>query len=143
MKVIEDNYFRKSARYTCENCESVVEVADDELEIGAYGCKSWTCPRCEYCNEIDDSIDLTEENIKFPQHFSNSLKGVQIKDDEINAWIKRVLSMIDKDSHFAVTGSGNTLVLAYKSYSDENEVSVIVCNNGYYETFVTIPAERF
>lgn len=148
MKIIEDNFNKdvshkfKPYEAACENCNSKFLIEKDDLKVGTYGCYIWTCPYCGEKNFVDDSIILTQDNVEFPLHYESYSDGKDISDDEINKWVKRCISNLDKDKDFWMTASGNSFVLAYKSDEEYNEVSVIVCKN-YYETCVQIPKERY
>ena len=141
MKVIENNYI--SERKTCEKCKSVFAIEDGDFHIGDYGCKYWTCPYCLTENYVDEGETLTCDNLVYPQHFASFKSGKQIDAKELNKWAKEAVAALDKDVDYAVHGSGNSLVFAYKSDPELNEVSVVVCDNGYYETFVEIPEDKY
>ena len=143
MEVIENNFNREKQRVTCEKCDSVFAITPDDLTEGEFGCHVWTCPYCKNVNVADSSVDLTEKNVTYPQHFANLKNGKQVSDKELNEWVRRCVSKIDKDNDFQYIMRGNSLVIAYKAEPESCEVGVIVCNNGYEETFVQIPAERW
>lgn len=129
--------------YQCENCGNEVQVEDSELTIGEYGCKYWTCPHCSEKNYADEGEILTADNLVYPQHFASFKNGKQIDAKKLNEWAKEAVAALDKNVDYAVHGCGNSLVFAYKSDPESNEVEVVVCDNGYYETFVEIPEEKY
>ena len=143
MQVIENKYNSNSQKVQCEGCSSTFMIDESDLDIGVYGCKFWTCPYCGQQNMVDESIDLTESNFQFPKHFANFKNGKQIDKDTLQKWAQEALSLIDKEHSFALHASGNSLVFAYKSDYDAHEASVIVCDNGYYETCIDLPEDRF
>jgi len=143
MQVIENKYNSESQKVKCEGCSSTFIIDESDLNIGTYGCKFWSCPYCGQQNLIDDSIELTESNFQFPQHFASYKNGKQISKDTLQKWAQEALSLLDKDHSFALHASGNSLVFAFKSDYDAHEASVIVCDNGYYETYVSLPEDRF
>ena len=147
MKIIENNYqdeISQPVRITCDNCGSVLDVNEDEFEIGEYGLKGVRCGACGEMTYADSSIKLTAANVCYPQHFSilSPAKCKAMSDSEINRYIGETLRMIDKDTDYAAMASGDTMVFAYKSDEETSEVSVVVCKN-YAETYVEIPREKF
>ena len=72
MKIIENNFKDSTAitKITCDNCGSVLEVGEDEFEIGEFGLKGVKCGACGEMTYADDSITLTASNVSYPQHFS-------------------------------------------------------------------------
>lgn len=140
MEIIKDNYSKTETKvvsdnYTCEKCQSVLNVSASDIKIGQYGMYQWTCPLCNNQNYVDEGIELTANNIEFPTHFATYKNGKQINNNELNKWVKECITNINKDCDYSMHASGNSFVLAYKS-NEETEVSVIVCDNGYYETFL-------
>ena len=143
MEVIENNFNREKQRAVCSKCGSVVAITAEDLTEGEFGCHTWTCPCCETVNVNDSSITLTEKNVTYPQHFASLKNGKQVSDKDLTEWVRQCVAEIDKGIEFSYRATGNSLVIAYKAESESCEVGVIVCNNGYEETFVQIPAERW
>lgn len=125
---------------TCESCHKVFE--EPESYIGHYGLRFVRCPHCNYEQILNEGIELTPQNVVYPQHFDSYANGVSIKDEEINKWIKQCLSNLNKDQDFALVASGNTYVMAYKSDYDCHTAEVLVSKR-YESTEVTMPAEIF
>lgn len=146
MRVIENNYDNemRTTILTCEYCGSVLEVNEDEFEIGEFGLKGVKCAVCGEMTYADKSVPLTPANVCYPQHFSvyKSEKCKSLSNEEVNEYIGRTLKMIDKYTDYAAIASGDTLVFAYKSDEEHSEVCVVVCKN-YAETYVEIPYEKF
>lgn len=149
MEIIENNYKPndtkhevKSNKVVCENCGSKLIIDDNDLIIGEYGAKCWVCAACGESNYVDEGITLTEKNVIFPQHFSNTLNAVEIKDEEITKWVREAVAVMDKNIDYSYHASGDTAVIAFKSDEDYNDVTVIVARK-YHETFVKIPEERY
>ena len=146
MKIIKNNLKDNTAttKITCDNCGSVLEVGEDEFEIGEFGLKGVKCGACGEMTYADDSITLTASNVSYPQHFSilTPEKCKAMSDSEINKYIGEALRMIGKDTDYSAMASGDTMVFAYKADEESSEVGVIVCKN-YAETYVQIPREKF
>ena len=137
----EENKVNPNAQpVSCEKCGQTTNITADDLTEGEFGCHVWTCPCCKNVNATDSSVELTENNVVYPQHFFDFSNGLKTSDKDINKWVKECVSKIDKDNDFCYGGTGDTFVIAFKS--EPNEVSVIVCN-GYHETAVQIPEERW
>ena len=143
MQVIENKYNSESQKVQCEKCSSTFMIDESDLDIGTYGCKFWTCPYCNQKNLVDDSIELTESNFQFPQHFASYKDGKQISEETLQKWAQEALASLDKDHSFALHASGNSLVFAYKSDYEAHEAAVVICDNGYYETYIDLPEDRF
>ena len=146
MRIIENNYqlLKEPTKLTCDNCNSVFEVDEDEFVIGEYGLKGVACPVCGEMTYADSSVPLTLDNVCYPQHFArrDSEKCKKLSDDKINEYIKEAVSMINKDSDFSYVGTGDTIVFAFKTDEIDSEVEVIVCRN-YDDTYLQIPREKF
>ena len=146
MIVLKDKYKQdeskpKTYKITCENCDSELEVEDDDIQVGAYGMGYVVCPCCgekTYPDELADYFPLAKDNLEFPVHyFSFNNKAVSIDDNTINKWVKECIEEFDPNDESdwcRFTGSGDTMVFVSKLDEDE-EYNVYVCKN-YYETFI-------
>lgn len=106
MKVIENNYKNKTKPVKniqesiiayCDNCESKLEVTEEDTHIGWLGARFVTCPCCGEESMLDEmeGITLTVDNIEFPVHFSRTNKDsrtVEVSDEDIVKDIKRAIN---------------------------------------------------
>lgn len=147
MKVLKDNFCveenkdkLKTYHIICENCNSELEVTDDDISVGTYGMGYVVCPCCDektYPDEFADRFPLTKDNLVFPLHYSSSSNGVPIDDDTINKWVRECIDKFDENDEndwVRFVGSGDTMVIVFKMAGDE-EYDIYVCKN-YYETFI-------
>lgn len=145
MQILENNYNKvpepKTNPDVCEKCESKLIIDEADLTVGAFGCYGWTCPCCGEWNSIDKSVDLTVQNIVYPQHFMFYGNGVEIKDGEITDMVRECIDGLDKDTDYMYYGTGDTFVIAFKSDEECGEVSVVVAKK-YGETLIDIPKEK-
>lgn len=148
MIVLKDKYNHatqeepKSNTYKiiCENCDSELEVEDDDIKVGTYGMGYVVCPCCgeeTYSDELSDYFSLTKDNLEFPTHYSTFSNGKKIDDDTINKWVKECIEKFDHNDEndwCKFTGSGDTMVFVFK-FDEDKEYNVYVCKN-YYETLI-------
>lgn len=107
---------------TCSECDEEYAVSP---YIGAYGAKYVKCPRCGNEEWFDDGIELTQENITFPQHFFRfGDGGKQMSDDETTKWVRECISRLKQGDDFYYINSGDTLCIALKT---DDEATVFVC----------------
>ena len=136
----QDESKPKTYKITCENCDSELEVEDDDIQVGVYGMGYVVCPCCgeeTYSDELADYFQLTKDNVEFPTHYYSFSDGVHIDDNTINKWVKECIEEFDPNDEndwCRFTGSGDTMVFVSKLDEDE-EYDVYVCKN-YYETFI-------
>lgn len=128
----------KIYKVTCDECGTQLECEHEDVYEGAWGAWYVKCPECgrdAMVLEID-STELDEQNIEYPKHFyATSEDAIDISNEEIQRWVRECLSRLKdrEDGEYAVCGSGNTLVFAFK---DETEYIVYVAKN-YSETSIT------
>jgi len=131
-------------KLTCSECGSEFEVEESDLEVGELGLYQLPngCPCCGSEIEIDDGIDLTVDNVNFPQHYYR-FNGRQLDDDEINKYVKECIETLrntdDKNFYHTFTGSGSTVVHVMR-YEGDKDFVVDVCNE-YYETNIPFTKE--
>ena len=142
MKVLKNkfNEEKETLKLFCEHCGSELEVEDDDVEYGSYGVGFVTCPCCgERTDLADKELELSVENLRYPIHYYNFEGGVDVSDEEIDAWVKECIKKFDPDNEndcvrYIGIGSGNTMVFVFK-FSEDAGYNVYVCKN-YYETFI-------
>ena len=119
---------------TCDNCGSDYEIEYDDTYIGALGCRYVKCPCCGYENMIDDGIQLTKDNLKFPDHYFSFADCVKISDEAIDRDVKRCIEALrnSKDKRFYATrtGTGDTHIFVFR-YDGDEEYFVYVGKGGY------------
>ena len=118
----------KIYRTVCFECEAMLEYEEGDTYIGALGGRELVCPSCGEKTFVDEpeGIDLDSSNIEFPTHFMyTSNRAVNIKDDEIQGWVRRCLKKIEDnpEDEFHLTGSGDTVVIAL-NFGDEYDIYV-------------------
>ena len=140
MRIIVDRY-RKANREdeypmitTCDNCGSDYEIEYDDTYIGALGCRYVKCPCCGHENMMDDGIQLTKDNLKFPDHYFSFANGVKISDEAVDRDVKRCIEALrnSKDKRFYATraGTGDTHIFVFR-YDGDEEYFVYVGKGGY------------
>lgn len=128
-----------SEPYICEYCGK--EFFGKEYE-GEYGLYFVDCPHCKSANMLDKSIELTPDNVIYPKHFSSYVNGKNIKDAEINQWIKECLNDLNKEVDYSYHASGDSLVIALKTDESLHTAQIVVAKK-YQETEVEIPIEKY
>lgn len=147
MKIIRNNYNQRnynketqSLKFECDNCGSELEVDIDEIEIGQLGLGYVTCPCCgeDVYDENFIQIELTKDNLNFPQHYCSFKDGVDVENDEINKDIKNMITSLenstDENDFMRFTATGNTIIFVMK-YVEDEEYHIVV-GKDYYETYV-------
>lgn len=147
MKVIEvskrytTNKTEFPIKETCEHCGSIIELDEMDLSLGKYGAMWYRCPVCKRKCIADnvEGIELTKDNIIFPDYFNHSIDGVDLDGKDIKEYIKEGIEYFRKnpDAFTFVTGSGNTGVMV-QNYSGDEEYLVVVTKD-YYD--MNIPYE--
>lgn len=106
---------------TCESCNTCLTFETEDVSIGEGGLSYIVCPKCgDRVCLCDDAFDLqlTPDNIQYPQRFFNYVGGVNIPDSEVNNWVHEImddLKMASNDTfEYGVVSSGNTCVLSIK-----------------------------
>ena len=140
MKVLKNkfNEEKEVLKVFCEHCGSELEVEDDDVEYDSYGVGFVTCPCCgERTDLADKKLELSVENLRYPIHYYNFEGGVDISDEEIDAWVKECIKKFDPDNEndcVRCIGRGNTMVFVFKMV---DEYEIYVCKN-YQETSLSI-----
>ncbi len=148
MKIVRNNVdlkdsilnHTKTYHITCENCDSELEVTDEDIEIGKLGMGYVKCPCCgenTYADEISDACILTKENLHFPQHYMDCKNAISLSDKDIDKCVKKLIEQFDptdKNDWCRFTGTGDTMVFVFK-FDEDREYNIYVCQN-YYETYL-------
>ena len=120
---------------TCNNCGSDFEIEHDDTYIGTLGCRYVKCPCCDYSNMVDDDgIQLTKDNLKFPDHYFWFGDGVVLSNKETDEYVRRCIEALrkskNKNFYAARGGSGDTHVFVFR-YDGDEEYFVYVGKNGF------------
>lgn len=138
MRIIEDNYQQPKQEYeiVCPHCKSKLAYTFDDVVSD-----EWI-----YCGVCGEQITIWEDGtpteVTYPQDFYSYADSVKVKDSEINEWIKKCVSDLDKDTDYSFMASGDTIVFAYKCDGDGSEATVVVAKK-YQETDVKISRKNF
>lgn len=132
-------------RVTCYNCETELEIEEQDTHVGYPGAMYFTCPVCGEESMIDelDGIILTKDNIEFPQHFYYFGNGVDLTSEEIRKYINDAINFFrnNPDNFCYTTGSGNTGILV-QNFSGDHEYHVVVTKD-FYETEIPYTAKDY
>ena len=132
----EDNY---PMIVTCDDCGSDFEIEYDDTYIGALGCRNVKCPCCGYENMVDDGIQLTKDNLKFPDHYFWFGNGVKLSNKETDKYVRDCIEALrkSKNKYFyaARGGTGDTHIFVFRQ--DEDEEYLIYVGKDGYETNIT------
>ena len=155
IKIIKNNYKSQpkkesvknnKIRIHCSECDSELEITEEDTHIGWMGTRFINCPCCGEEAMIDEleGITLTKDNLEFPVHFIRTAKGlrhvVEINSDEIIKEIQRGITYFreNKDEYCWYTSHGDLFLIVFR-YSGDEEYFVMVTKD-FYETY--IPFER-
>ena len=156
MKIIENNYINANdsesvkeenkhnfpIRITCEECESVFDFEEEDVEYLDYGLGYVKCPCCGNLNDLGEEFEktLTEDNVEFPKHFSRTVSNKEtckhIPDDEVESYLKRTIKWMKEEGikDFAGHIVGD-LFIAVKYMEDYNNYDVYVSRD-FYSTII-------
>ena len=151
MKIIENNFTKniKTLNVKCSNCESMLEIKENDAHVGWLGYKFITCPCCgreSIVYELD-GITLNKDNIIFPTHFSRSNKNLpdvtSIPDEEINKDICKGIDYLRKNKNecFYFATYGDLFLILMKE--PESKEYYIVVTKDFYETYIPFEEEDY
>lgn len=158
MKILKDNSKNRITNITdeypkkliCEQCESELEYEESDIYVGDLGAAYVRCPICGCENLLEgDSheIVLTEDNVKFPDHFfhyDGNGRTVDLFDEEtIRGYIKKGIKWLrtHPDEYKWFISSGDMYLDITKCIDDEEYV-VILCKD-YYESYIPFGTKDF
>lgn len=158
MKILKDNsknnvvkreMLPKTITTFCDNCDSELEITEEDTYIGWLGTRFITCPCCgeESMVEELEGITLTKDNIKFPVHFKRTnkdLKNVkEIDNDEIAKEINKAITYFreNKDEYSWYISYGDLFVIVFR-YEEDEDYFVLVTRD-FYETYIPFEEEDY
>ena len=127
-------------RVFCDECQAELEVEENDVFVGEFGCHLFKCPCCGREVAIDGiERDTPPTFRKTFFHYSATKEGTvqsrHIPDDEIQRMIDKCVSNLISDdveaSEFSVQGTGDTVVYAFKY---EDCIDILVTQDYYEDT---------
>ena len=125
---------------TCDQCDSELEVSEEDIHIGWLGAAFVTCPCCGEETMLDEveGITLTVDNIDFPVHFLHTSKDkrycIDVSSEDIVKEIKRAISYFreHKDEWYRYTMYGDLAIFVHRLEGDE--IYAVYITKDFYET---------
>ena len=125
-------------RVFCDECQAELEVEENDVFVGEFGCHLFKCPCCG--REV--AIDGIERDTPptFKQTFSHTFVDKSndtkhIEDDEVQRMIDKCVSNLISDDveagEFSKQGTGDTVVYAFKY---EDCIDILVTQDYYEDT---------
>ena len=145
----EENIAMFPLKIKCSECDSELEITEEDTHIGWLGARFITCPCCGEESMVDelDGITLTKDNLEFPVHFNRTTKGlrhvVEVHSDEIINGIKKAITYFreNKDEWNWCTSHGDLFLSVYRHSGDE-EYFVMITKD-FYETYIPFEKEDY
>ena len=136
IEVKEENIAMFPLKIKCSECDSELEITEEDTHIGWMGARFINCPCCGKEAMVDelDGITITKDNLEFPVHFIRTTKGlrhvVEVNSDEIIKEIQRAITYFreHKDEYYWYTSHGDLLLIVFR-YSGDEEYFVMVTND--------------
>lgn len=121
-------------------CEYCGEKLHGEPQVGVLGLKYIHCDHCgenSYNEELGE-IELTKDNLHFPQHYYNFNNGKDVTYEWIDEQVRKGLEYLENNptEDFIELGTGNTNICITK-YEGDEEYRVVV-SKGYYDANIPI-----
>ena len=155
MKVLENRYNAKEVKEEkipdvltihCNECDSELEITENDTHIGWLGARFITCPCCGEESMVDEleGITLTKDNLEFPVHFNRTMSGLRnVIEIGANKIIKEIQDAImflreHKDMGYKYVSYGDLFVIVFRYEGDENYF--VLVTKDFYE--VDIPFEK-
>ena len=145
-ETMEEKPVRIPVKISCTECNSELEITEEDTHIGWLGARFVTCPCCGEESMVDgmEGITLTKDNVEFPVHFNRVTKGmrhvVETNSDEIIEDIQRGIEFFRKNkSEFCWYTSYKDMFLVIFRFQGDEEYYIMVAKD-FYETH--IPFER-
>lgn len=148
-KVKEENPNIFPIKINCSECDSELEITEEDTHIGWMGARFVTCPCCGEESIVDEleGITLTKDNIEFPIHFNRTTKGmrqvVETNSDEIVKEIRKGIEYFRKNKNdFCWYVSYGDLFLIIFRFPGDKEYFIMVTKD-FYETHIPFEEKDF
>lgn len=149
VKKVEETMEEKPVKIFCSECDSELEITEEDTHIGWLGARFVTCPCCGEESIVDEfkGITLTKDNIEFPVHFNRVTKGmrhvVETNSDEIIEDIQKGIEYLrkNKTEFYWSTSCKDMFLIIFRS-QDENGYFIVVTKD-FYETYIPFEGEDF
>lgn len=149
VKKIEETKEEKPVKISCTECNSELEITEEDTHIGWLGERFVTCPCCGEESTVDEfeGITLTKDNIEFPVHFNRVTKGmrhvVETNSDEIIEKIQKGIETFRKNkTEFCWYTSFKDMFLIIFRFQDESNYFIVVTKD-FYETCIPFEKKDF
>ena len=140
MRLIKSNNIEPEypKRVFCDECYAELEIEENDVFVGEFGCHLFKCPCCGREVAIDGIERDTPPTFRktFWHTFvdkSNNTK--HIEDDEVQQMINHCVSKLISDDveagEFSMQGIGDTIVYAFKY---EDSIEILVAQDYYEDT---------
>ena len=149
IEVKEESIKMFPLKIKCSECDSELEITEEDTHIGWMGARFINCPCCGEETMVDelDGITLTKDNLEFPVHFNRTTKGlrhvVEVNSDEIIKEIQRGITYFreHKDEYYWYTSHGDLFLSVFR-YEGDEEYFVLVTRD-FYETDIPFEKEDY
>ena len=149
IEIKEENIAMFPLKIKCSECDSELEITEEDTHIGWMGARVINCPCWGGAVMVDEleGIKNTKDNLEFPVHFIRTTKGlrnvVEINSDKIIKEIQRGITYFreHKDEYYWYTSYGDLFLIVFR-YSDDEEYFVMVTKD-FYETYITFEDEDY
>ena len=125
-------------RVFCDECYAELEIEENDVFVGEFGCHLFKCPCCGREVAIDGLERDTQPTFKqtfWHTHVGKSNNTVHIEDDEVQRMIDKCVSNLSSDDveagEFSKQGTGDTVVYAFKY---EDCIDILVTQDYYEDT---------
>ena len=125
-------------RVFCDACQAELEIEENDVFVGEFGCYLFECPCCGREVEIDGIERDTPPTFKqtfWHTYDDKSNDTKHIEDDEIQRMINHCVNNLISDDvevgEFSMQGYGDTVVYAFKY---EDCIEILVTQDYYNDT---------
>ena len=125
-------------RVFCDECYAELEIEENDVFVGEFGCHLFKCPCCGREVAIDGIERDTPPTFKqtfWHTHVGKSNNTVHIEDDKVQQMINKCVSNLISDDveagEFSKQGTGDTVVYAFKY---EDCIDILVTQDYYEDT---------
>ena len=138
MRILEETQAEEYI-ITCQCCHTKFAYSDDDIFQGIDG----TIVECPKCHELIIH-EKYEKMAPFPKSYYSFINGVDIKDSEIEGYVRQGLRWLinHPEEYHWVTGTGNTMI-NITWYEDDDIYSVQVAKGYYNKDFSSAEAKRY